>query len=313
MPALTVAENVFLGSQPTTRSGLIDWKTDAPRRRRASARARHRHRRRPSPLRTLSLGGQQLVEIARVVFSGASIIVLDEPTSALSGPEAKRLFAAMRELKARGTSLVFISHFLEDVLAVSDRVTVLKNSRKVATLPNEGLTKHHLIQLMIGRDAETLAESYEGGVRCRRRRPRTPVLEVEGLSLAGSFTDVSFDARPGEILGIFGNLGAGMTEVARVAVRPGAPDVRDDAARRASRSRRRRRGRRSDSASPISPRTGGRRIFPRHEIFKNITLAHLEEIVGGVIRQSRRSGHRRRSGQADGRAAAESEPGRRAT
>ena len=71
--------------------------------------------------------------------------MLDEPTSALSGPEAKRLFAVMQELKARGTSLVFISHFLEDVLAVSDRVTVLKNSRKVATLPNEGLTKHHLI------------------------------------------------------------------------------------------------------------------------------------------------------------------------
>ena len=163
MPALTVAENVFLGSQPTTRSGLIDWKK---MRREAGEHlgALGINIDVASPLRTLSLGGQQLVEIARVVFSGASIIVLDEPTSALSGPEAKRLFAAMHELKARGASLVFISHFLEDVLAVSDRVTVLKNSRKVATLPNQGLTKHHLIQLMIGRDAETLAESYEGGV-----------------------------------------------------------------------------------------------------------------------------------------------------
>src|SRR3954464_6997626 len=163
MPALTVAENVFLGSQPTTRSGLVDWK-----------KMRRDAREHlgvlgididvATPLKMLSLGGQQLVEIARVVFSGASIIVLDEPTSALSGPEAKRLFTAMDELKARGTSLVFISHFLEDVLAVSDRVTVLKNSRKVATLSNDGLTKHHLIQLMIGRDADTLAESYEGGV-----------------------------------------------------------------------------------------------------------------------------------------------------
>src|SRR5688500_4734230 len=136
MPALTVAENVFLGSQPTTRSGLIDWKK--------MRRDAGEHLDAlgididvTGPLRSLSLGGQQLVEIARVVFSGASIIVLDEPTSALSGPEAKRLFATMAELKVRGTSLVFISHFLEDVLAVSDRVTVLKNSRKVATLANQ--------------------------------------------------------------------------------------------------------------------------------------------------------------------------------
>ena len=148
------------------------------------------------PLGNLSLGGQQLVEIARVVFSGASIIILDEPTSALSVPEAERLFAAMRELKARGTSLVFISHFLEDVLAVSDRVTVLKNSRKVATLPNE-------------RSDQAPPDRADDRPGRRRRWPRAmrrrhaaaavdapPVLEVEGLSLAGSFADVSFDARP---------------------------------------------------------------------------------------------------------------------
>src|SRR3954451_315926 len=108
MPALTVAENVFLGSQPTTRSGLIDWKKmrkDAGE----HLAALGIHIDVASPLKTLSLGGQQLVEVARVVFSGASIIVLDEPTSALSGPEAKRLFAAMHELKLRGASLVFIS------------------------------------------------------------------------------------------------------------------------------------------------------------------------------------------------------------
>ena len=285
MPALTVAENVFLGSQPTTRSGLIDWKK--------MRRDAGEHLGAlgididvASPLRTVSLGGQQLVEVARVVFSGASIIVLDEPTSALSGPEAKRLFAAMNELKARGTSLVFISHFLEDVLAVSDRVTVLKNSRKVATLPNDGLTKHQLIQLMIGRDAETLAESYEGGVSLPQSSTAPPVLKVEGLSLTGSFSDVSFEVRRGEILGIFGNLGAGMTEVARVLFgrdRPSSGTIRLD-------------------GKPIAPKltreakklgiaylSENRRatIFPRHEMFKNITLAHLDEIVGGVIRQSR--------------------------
>jgi ribose transport system ATP-binding protein len=264
MPALTVAENVFLGSQPMTRTGVIDWKR----------------------MRRLSLGGQQLVEIARVVFSGASIIILDEPTSALSGPEATRLFAAMRELKARGASLVFISHFLEDVIAVSDRVTVLKNSRKVATLPNDGLTKHKLIQLMIGRDADTLAESYEGGVTLPPPSDATPMLEVRELGLTGSFADVSFDARPGEILGIFGNLGAGMTEVARVLFgreRPTAGMVRLDGKpvtpKRTSEAKR----------LGIAYLSENRRatVFPRHEIYKNITLAHLDEIVGGVVRQSR--------------------------
>src|SRR5215208_2425365 len=285
MPALTVAENVFLGSQPTTRSGLIDWKKmrrDAGEHLGALGITIDV----ASPLRTLSLGGQQLVEVARVVFSGASIIVLDEPTSALSGPEAKRLFAAMHGLKARGASLVFISHFLEDVLAVSDRVTALKNSRKVATQRNNGLTKHHLIQLMIGRDAETLAESYEGGVSLPPPSTSQPVLEAEELSLAGSFSDVSFDARTGEILGIFGNLGAGMTEVARVLfgrARPTSGTLRLDGQPVAPKKTR------EAKELGIAYLSENRRatIFPRHEIFKNITLAHLDKIVGGVIRQSR--------------------------
>lgn len=285
MPALTVAENVFLGSQPMTRAGLIDWK------RMRTESGEHLSSLGidvdvASRLGALSLGGQQLVEIARVVFSGASIIVLDEPTSALSGPEAKRLFAAMAELKARGASLVFISHFLEDVIAVSDRVTVLKNSRKVATLPNEGLTKHRLIQLMIGRDADALAESYEGGVTLPPPSAATPMLEVRGLGMTGSFSDVSFAARPGEILGIFGNLGAGMTEVARVLFgreRPTSGEMRLDgkpvAPKRTSEAKR----------LGIAYLSENRRatVFPRHEIYKNITLAHLDAIVGGIVRKPR--------------------------
>jgi ribose transport system ATP-binding protein len=282
MPELSVAENVFLGSQPTTRGGLIDW---GKMRREASLHlgAMGINLDVTAPARTLSLGGQQLVEISRVVFSGASIIVLDEPTSALSAPEATRLFRAMAELKARGTTLVFISHFLEDVLAVSDRVTVLKNSRKVATLENEGLTKQQLIQLMIGRDAEVLAEGYEGGVTLPPPVPGKPELVVQGLSGEG-FTDLTFTAHQGEILGIFGNLGAGMTEMARVVF------GRDRSTA----------GTMLLESQPIAPRTTraakelgiaylseNRRatIFPRHEIFKNITLAHLDEIVGALVRQ----------------------------
>jgi ribose transport system ATP-binding protein len=285
MPALTVAENVFLGSQPTTRFGLIDWKR---MRREASDHlgALGIDIDVSAPAKSLSLGGQQLVEIVRVVYSGASIIVLDEPTSALSGPEAKRLFHTMDELKARGASLVFISHFLEDVLAVADRVTVLKNARKVATLRNKGLTKQQLIQLMIGRDADALAESYEGGVTLPPPSTVVPLLAVEGLCQQGSFSDVTFDVRPGEILGMFGNLGAGMTEVARVLFgreRATAGTVRLVGRAIAPKSTR------EAKRLGIAYLSENRRatIFPRHEIFKNITLAHLDEITSGLIRQSR--------------------------
>jgi ribose transport system ATP-binding protein len=285
MPALTVAENAFLGNHLTTRAGIIDWKR---MRQEASAHLQSlgidvdvR-----APLSSLSLGAQQLVEIARVAFSGASIIVLDEPTSALSAPEAQRLFAVMQELKAKGASLVYISHFLEEVIAVSDRITVLKNSRKVATLPNQGVTKQDLIQLMIGRDAEALAESYEGGVTLPSPATEAPVLEVEGLSKDGAFSDVSFGVRPGEIVGVFGNLGAGMTEVARVLFgrdKPTAGAVRLEGKPIAPKSTR------EAKRLGIAYLSENRRatIFPRHEIFKNITLAHLDTIAGRLVRQGR--------------------------
>jgi ribose transport system ATP-binding protein len=126
MPALSVGENVFLGRQPRNRFGLVDWK-----------RIREESRQQLADfgididvgerVNQLSLGNQQLIEIARVINSGADVIILDEPTSALSVPESERLFDLMRDLRANGKSMIFISHFLEDVLAVADSVTVLRN------------------------------------------------------------------------------------------------------------------------------------------------------------------------------------------
>jgi ribose transport system ATP-binding protein len=282
MPALTVAENVFLGRQLTNRVGLVHWN----RMNREAAAQLHSlgiDIEVTERLSKLSLGSQQLVEIARVVFSGADIIILDEPTSALSVPEAERLFGFMRQLKARSKSLIFISHFLEDVLAVADRVTVLKNARKVATLPNEGLTKHRLIELMIGRDASVLADTYEGAVDLPDPRDGEEVLRLEQLTAPNGFTDVSLTIRAGEILGMFGFLGAGMTEVARALfgqIRPKS-------------------GTMVLNGQPIAPKTAqqakrlgiaylteNRRatLFPRQEIYKNITLAHLEELVNPVFR-----------------------------
>ena len=214
MPALSVAENVFLGRQPRNSFGLVDWK-----------RIRNESKKQladfdmdidvTSPVKQLSLGNQQLIEIARVINSGADIIILDEPTSALSVPESERLFEVMRDLRDDGKSLIFISHFLEDVLAVADRVTVLKNSRKVTTLPARQLTKHSLVNLMIGRDDSALAESYESGVRLPAPVETRPVLQLKNLAVPGEFDNIDLTVHEGEILGLFGYLGAGMTEIAR--------------------------------------------------------------------------------------------------
>ena len=130
-PDLTVAENVFLGNQPTNRLGLVQWRRMA----REAGEQLSRFGIDVDPMTRLGdlpIGLQQLIEIARVLFSGARIIILDEPTSALSPPEVERLFATLHKLRDEGTSIVFISHFIEDILRVSDVVTVFRNGRKIA-------------------------------------------------------------------------------------------------------------------------------------------------------------------------------------
>src|SRR6267378_7157462 len=158
-PDLTVAENVFLGSQPTNRLGLVQWRRMA----RESGEQLKRFGIDVDPMSRLGdlpIGLQQLIEIARVLSSGARIIILDEPTSALSPPEVERLFATLKRLRDEGTSIVFVSHFIEDILRVSDTVTVFRNGRKVAESAAAATTKGALIEAMIGRGGEALEHSY---------------------------------------------------------------------------------------------------------------------------------------------------------
>ncbi len=282
MPALSVAENVFLGRQPRNKFGLVDWK-----------RIRSESRQRladfdididvDARVRQLSLGNQQLIEIARVINSGADIIILDEPTSALSVPESERLFDLMRELRANGKSLIFISHFLEDVLTVADTVTVLRNGSRVATTPASELTKHSMVNLMIGREDATLTESYEQGTTLPPRIETPSVLELANLSVSGEYHDVSFTLHEGEILGLFGYLGAGMTEIARSIfglLKPTSGTITLD-------------GKAIKPSNPVAAKklgiaylTENRRatLFPKHEVYKNITLAHLDQLVKPVFR-----------------------------
>src|SRR5829696_6008886 len=139
-PDLSVAENVFLGKQPTNRFGIVRWREMA-RLAREQLSGLGIDADPTQRMGDLPIGLQQLIEIARVLFSGARIIILDEPTSALSPPEIERLFTVLRRLRDGGQSIVFISHFLDDVLRVSDTVTVFRNGRNVFTSPASETSK----------------------------------------------------------------------------------------------------------------------------------------------------------------------------
>ena len=204
---LSVAENLFLGRQLVTAWGQINWKE---MNRQATASLAELNiqidvRRR---LDDFPLVIRQMVEIARGLHSGARVLILDEPTSALSLPEARRLFELIKHLQTRGVAMVFISHFLEDVLAICDRVTILKDGRKLETRPASELDRATIIRQMVGDSSDatseecveaTLPVAVGGSAR----------IEVRGLGRAGYFEEISLDVKPGECLGLYGFVGAG--------------------------------------------------------------------------------------------------------
>jgi ribose transport system ATP-binding protein len=214
VPDLSVAENVFLGSQPTRGPGMIDWPTMVREARKHLATLGIVVDPR-QPIGTLPIGLQQLIEIARVLSSGARIIILDEPTSALSPPEVERLFAMLRKLRDQGRSIVFISHFLDDVLNISDTITIFRNGRKVETTPVAEITKRQVIEKMIGTGHQELEESYTGEIKLDSKPEARVVLEAKDLSFERAFHDVSLQVRAGEVLGIYGFMGSGQIELAR--------------------------------------------------------------------------------------------------
>jgi ribose transport system ATP-binding protein len=279
---LSVAENVYLGMQPTTRLGVIDW--------RAMARGAREHLAAlgidldpRTRMGALPLGLQQLVEIARVLFSGARVVILDEPTSALSPPEVERLFRVLRRLKAQGRSLIFISHFLDDVLAVCDRVTVFRNGRKVATAACAEVDKAWIIERMIGAGHGELEESYRGERRLPERADAPIVMRAEGLSLTGAFRDVSLSVSAGEVLGVYGYMGSGQLELARSLVgRPPPETGRIEVDGRARAVRGTASAKRAGIA--LVPESRRSMLFAEAPVFKNVTISILERIGRVALR-----------------------------
>ncbi|MGC4808689.1 sugar ABC transporter ATP-binding protein [Micromonospora sp. DT233] len=206
-PDLSVAENIFMGRQPLRGLRRID--TTAMHRDAERLFARLGVRIDPArPARGLSIADQQLVEIAKAISFDARVLVMDEPTAALSGVEVERLFAVARSLCARGAAVLFISHRFDEVFDLCHRITVLRDGAWVSTDPAADVGVEEVVRRMVGRDVSALYPK-------RAARPRDTLLEVRGLTRAGVFTDVSFTVRGGEIVALAGLVGAGRSEVAR--------------------------------------------------------------------------------------------------
>ncbi len=206
-PDLDIAENIFVGRRPTRRGGLIDWRKMY----RASEELLSSlgvHLNLKTKARNLSIAQQQMVEIARALSVNASILIMDEPTSALTLSEVADLFQIVRRLREKGTAIVFISHRLEELFEIADRVTVLRDGAYVDTRSMDGVTQDDLIRMMVGRTVTDLFPKQEVAAG-------EVVLRVKNLTRRGSFEDVSFDLHKGEILGMAGLIGAGRTEVSQ--------------------------------------------------------------------------------------------------
>jgi ribose transport system ATP-binding protein len=283
VPDLTVAENVFLGQQPIRAGGIVDW-----------ARMNRDARQLVASLGldldpttrigSLPVGVQQLIELARVLFSGARTIILDEPTSALSAPEVERLFKALRALKAEGRGLIFISHFLDDVLEISDRITVFRNSKRVITLERKDTDKDQIIGHMIGRGSVDMHMGEETVLSPRSNA--AVVLEAEGLSDRKFLRGVSLTLRSGEITGIYGFMGCGQIELARTLF--GKHRVRDGHLRvygkpvvfRSTAAARR-------VGLAFVPENRTMMLFRREPVFKNVSIAILDRIHRVFLMPSR--------------------------
>src|SRR6266576_968862 len=210
IPVMTVAENIVLANEPT-RAGLLLDTNAADRRVRELSRSFNFAIDPEARVEEITVGQQQRVEILKALYRRADILILDEPTAVLTPPEATELFGILRTLVREGMSVIFISHKLNEVLEIADRITVVRRGKKIDTVPREGATEEGLARALVGREVLLRAG----------RPPATPgeqLLEVEGLEVRDdrdlpAVRDVSFHVRAGEIVGIAGVDGNGQSEL----------------------------------------------------------------------------------------------------
>jgi ABC-type sugar transport system ATPase subunit len=207
-PELTVAENIFMGHPPRRAWGGIDWRAAAAGAREILASLDIHDLDVQAPVGALSVGNRQRVEIAKALSQKARILIMDEPTAALTQADVERLFAIVRRLRERGVGVVYISHRMAEVFELADRVTVLRDGACVGTRDAAQTNEGELIAMMVGRTIDQLFPKSEVPIGA-------PVLEVEDLSLRGVLEGVSLAVRAGEIVGLAGLVGSGRSELAQ--------------------------------------------------------------------------------------------------
>ena len=209
IPHLTIAENILLGQMPYTRvRHVIDWKKAYKLADQILEMIGFEGIDVRETVQNLSVSHQQMVEIAKAVVEPRKVLILDEPSAVLSREELERLFKLLLRLKNQGTLILYISHRLDEVFEIADRITVLKDGQFVGTVRAKDSNQNQLIKMMVGR---SLGEFFPA-----RNFDKGEIgFEVKNLSAAGSFSDISFSLRKGEILGMFGLVGSGRTQVAR--------------------------------------------------------------------------------------------------
>jgi ABC-type sugar transport system ATPase subunit len=277
VPDLSVAENIFLGAE-RGRMWLQRGEMAAAAERRLNDLGVRLDVR--ATVASLTVAHQQMVEIARALEANARVLILDEPSSSLSQHEVERLLAVVRQLRERGLGIVYISHRFDEVFSLADRITVLRDGKKVASAPAGEFDRARLIRAMVGRD---VSEEYPK----RAVSPGETVLEVRGLSHAPRFAGVDFDLRRGEIVGLAGLVGAGRTSVGlalggalsatgvvRMAGRPLQRPSPDAAM--------------ASGIAYVTEDRKGRGLFPELSAAANITIAALETFArGGVLQIAR--------------------------
>ncbi len=211
VPELTVAQNIFLGRETNYRSWLNDKVINQKAQEILDAIGVKINAQ--TKIKNLSIAEKQMVEIAKAISNNAKVIIMDEPTSALTDNEVTMLFKIIKDLKAKGVSIIYISHKMDEIYEITDRITVLRDGQYIATKNTNELDKNTLIALMVGREINDLRAAFR--FLEKNSLKGESILSVQNLTKKGKFKDINFEVHAGEVLGIAGLMGAGRTEIAR--------------------------------------------------------------------------------------------------
>lgn len=221
-PNLTVAENLYIGREPR-KFGMIDWK-QMNRHSKELLESLDIHVPPTQMLEECSIAIQQMIAIARAVDMKCQVLILDEPTSSLDDDEVEKLFTLMKKLKNEGVGIIFVTHFLEQVYAVCDRITVLRNGELVGEYETKELPRVMLVAKMMGKDFDDLAD-IKGAHAGKKSEKATPIIEAKGLTHRGTIKPFNLTINKGEVIGLTGLLGSGRSELVRAIYGADKPDA----------------------------------------------------------------------------------------